>query len=68
MEQKKFKLNKKTVSNLSFEEQLKVRAGEAITVNTCAMTAEGCLTNFTCTELPFCQCTYLCTMTCRTDP
>ncbi len=68
MKPKKFNLKKETVSNLNSRDLENVRAGADFTIDSCGITNDGCITNFTCTVLPRCECSYACTMTCPTIP
>ena len=68
MKPKKIKLKKVTISNLNSRDLNTIKAGGDHTVASCSITVINCLTNETCTVLPLCECSLLCTKTCITIP
>jgi hypothetical protein len=67
MKPKKIMLKRVTVSNLNSKDLEKVRAGDGRTIDSCGITND-CFTEFTCTVMPQCECSYMCTLTCPTIP
>ena len=66
MKPKKFVLKRETVSNLNFKDLDKIKGG-ARTYDSCGITND-CFTDYTCTVMPQCECTFACTLPCPVEP